>query len=74
MTHEQLKQWRNRLNLTQKQAASLLKVTLAGYQHWEYGRRPIPGMAADVCAVIEEPALAARIWRITDRPSHPPPP
>jgi DNA-binding transcriptional regulator YiaG len=38
-TPTQLKTARSNAGLSQKQAAELCHVTLAGYQHWEYGKR-----------------------------------
>ena len=41
-TTDQLKRARQSAGLTQAKAAELCHVTLAGYQHWEYGRRQMP--------------------------------
>ncbi len=41
-TPAQPKQARQSAGLTQAKAAELCHVTLAGYQHWEYGRRKMP--------------------------------
>lgn len=38
VTREQLKEWRNKLGLSQPKAASALGVKTATYLNWEYGR------------------------------------
>ena len=39
----ELKEWRDRIGLTQKQLAASIGVTAPAIQHWESGRRDIPG-------------------------------
>jgi putative transcriptional regulator len=41
----QLKQWRERMGLSQSQAAPVLGVTLDTLQNWEQGRRTPRGLA-----------------------------
>lgn len=38
-TPEQIKQLRLDAGLTQREASTLMLMTITGYQHWEYGMR-----------------------------------
>lgn len=58
MTPEELKAWRIKLNLTQAEAARALRVAASAYQHWEYGRRVMPGPAIALAEIIAQPSLA----------------
>ncbi len=62
MTPTQLKHWRASLNLTQREAAKLLHVTLAAYQHWERGIRTPPRMVETLCAIIARPGNARLLY------------
>jgi transcriptional regulator with XRE-family HTH domain len=41
VTPQEIINWRKLLRLTQTEAATIMGVTLKGYQKWEYGKSPI---------------------------------
>lgn len=52
MTPQDLKDWRARLDLTQKAAADALGTTVRAVQMWEAGDRPISRTVALACAAV----------------------
>lgn len=52
MTPTQLRDWRERLNLSQQRAASELGLSLRGYQNYESGERKIRRHIALACAAV----------------------
>jgi DNA-binding XRE family transcriptional regulator len=59
MTNQEIKLWRDAMDMTQEQAAAALGVTKRGYQLYEAGHRPdgrpvvIPRSIALACAAIQ---------------------
>jgi transcriptional regulator with XRE-family HTH domain len=55
MNRTELKAWRNRLGLTQRQAAEMLGVSALTLSAWEIGRFRIrqPGLLALACRMVE---------------------
>lgn len=45
MTKDQLRAWRKSRDLTQKEAAAELEVSLPQYQKWEQGQAPVRRLA-----------------------------
>ena len=52
MTPEDFKAWRERLDMTQQEAADAIGVTKRSVQMWEAGDRPIGRTVALACAAI----------------------
>jgi len=46
--------WRDRIGVTQEQAARMLDVSVRGYQFWEIGNRPISRTVQLACRYLEE--------------------
>jgi DNA-binding transcriptional regulator YiaG len=53
MTARALLMWRNRLGLSQTQAAAALNVPLGTYRNWEQDVRRVPGAVEMLCKYIE---------------------
>lgn len=54
MTPADLIAWRNRLGLSQCEAARLLKTPLDTYQNWEQGRSRIPGVVGVATKLLDD--------------------
>ena len=54
-TTDQIKQTRQSAGLTQSKAAKHCHVTLAGYQHWEYGKRKMPPATWELFKIKAKP-------------------
>lgn len=52
MTPDQLRAWRKRLGLKQREAAEALGVHRNTYMHWEQGSPRIPKTAELACAAL----------------------
>jgi hypothetical protein len=57
---EEMRAWRDRLDLTQKQAGEQLGLTLRAIQHYEGGTRPIPHVVELACWAIEHRVTGKR--------------
>lgn len=53
-TPDELRAWRERHKLTQRQAAHALGLTLRGYQLWEAGDRAISRATMLACLYLDE--------------------
>ena len=58
MTPADLFTWRNRLGLSQSEAAARLNTPTGTYQNWEQGRRPIPGVVSVATRLLDAPRTA----------------
>jgi DNA-binding transcriptional regulator YiaG len=54
MTKDEMKAWRERLGLSQSQAAIELCTPKGTFQNWDQGKRRIPGYVEKLCQMIEE--------------------
>lgn len=52
MTPAQLRAWRARLSLSQREAAAALGLSMRGYQNYESGEHAIPKPVALACAAV----------------------
>lgn len=53
MTPADLSAWRERMGLSQPQAAKRLALPIGTYRNYEQGRTAIPGPVADLSAYVE---------------------
>jgi transcriptional regulator with XRE-family HTH domain len=60
MTIEELKEWRKRNQVTQKQLAEMLKTTTVSIGRWETGIHPIPSFLDLALAELERRLTANR--------------
>jgi DNA-binding transcriptional regulator YiaG len=62
MTADQIKQWRKKVNVSQTQLATLLKVDVATVSRWERGIQTAPAFLALALQTINRDLKAGKHW------------